>query len=171
MIPIYSKVGVPYSNKVVPDMMMETISHKTFVSLARAGALTGVTLAAHGRSWSVVARVKKTLYAIEAKRGGPREFAKPETAIKYLSGLGIKKYEVDASEYDPDAKPKNSRPDAAVKLRQAHEAVEHDKWFREQVEIGLKEADSHEAVWHDAADVEARAKERRKKALAQASAA
>lgn len=151
--------------------MTETIPHKTFASLAKAGALTGVTLTAHGRSWSVVAQVRKTLYAIEAKRGGPREFAKPETAIKYLSELGIKKYELDASAYDPDAKPSHSRPDAATKLRQAHAAAEHDAWFREQVDIGLKEADSPNAVWISHDDVKRRSAERQAALLKRANTA
>ena len=32
-------------------------------------------------------------------------------------------------------------------MRQAHEAVEHDKWFSEQVALALKEADDPAAVW------------------------
>ena len=40
-----------------------------------------------------------------------------------------------------------SREDASERLRNAHEAAAHDKWFREQVEIGLAEADDPAAEW------------------------
>ena len=40
-----------------------------------------------------------------------------------------------------------SRDDASERLRNAHEAAAHDKWFREQVEIGLAEADDPAAEW------------------------
>jgi len=46
-----------------------------------------------------------------------------------------------------------TRPDRTEAMRQAQEAVEHDKWFREQVALALQEADDPATVWisHDEA--------------------
>ncbi len=136
-------------------MTAETIEHKTFASLAKAGAVSDVTVTAHGRAWSILAKVRKTFFTVAAKRGGPREFAKFETAVIYLQELGIQRYEVDSQDFDATALPKRRREDAAAKLRQAHEAAEHDAWFREQVRIGLEEADSPTAVWVSNEDLKA----------------
>ncbi|QFY42861.1 hypothetical protein F6R98_09750 [Candidatus Methylospira mobilis] len=36
---------------------------------------------------------------------------------------------------------------ASEHMKKAHEAAEYDKWFREQVELAIKEADAPDAVW------------------------
>jgi fido (protein-threonine AMPylation protein) len=48
----------------------------------------------------------------------------------------------------------------------ASEAVSHDKWFREQVEQGIKEADDPNTLWLSNDEAEARAAERRARWLA-----
>ncbi len=53
-------------------------------------------------------------------------------------------------------------PNFIVKSDQSDESYKHDLWFREQVTIGLIEADSPEAVWSTPADVRARMKQRAK---------
>lgn len=37
--------------------------------------------------------------------------------------------------------------DASERLRRAHEAAAHDKWFRAEVEQAIKEADDPNAQW------------------------
>ncbi|WNV04073.1 hypothetical protein RP726_16865 [Candidatus Methylospira mobilis] len=39
-------------------------------------------------------------------------------------------------------------------MKKAHEAAEYDKWFREQVELAIKEADAPDAVWISHEEVE-----------------
>lgn len=114
---------------------MEMLEHKAFANMARAGGLSGVTVAAHGRSWSVVAQVRKTLFTVKAQRGGPREFAKIDSAGKYLSSVGIKHFEVDYSGFDEAAISDRSRPDAAEHLRQAHEAAQLLRTIDERVKM------------------------------------
>jgi hypothetical protein len=53
-------------------------------------------------------------------------------------------------------------PNCIVKSDQSDESYKHDVWFREQVTIGLIEADSPEAVWSTSAAVRARMKQRAK---------
>jgi hypothetical protein len=58
-----------------------------------------------------------------------------------------------------------SRGDASERLRQAHEAAGHDKWFREQVELAIKEADAPGAQWVSADDAKASWKQKRAELL------
>lgn len=48
----------------------------------------------------------------------------------------------------------------------ARNTVEHDKWFREQVEIGIREADAPDAKWYTHEDVQQRWEKRRAELLA-----
>jgi len=86
--------------------------------------------------------------ALAAKRGAIRNFARFETLVTYLKKIGIAKYQVDATQYDPvTVKAERFRDDAAERMRQAHQAAAHDKWFRAQVEQALQEADDPYTVW------------------------
>lgn len=55
---------------------------------------------------------------------------------------------MDASRFDPAAhKTERKRADAAERMKNAHEAVAHHQWLKEQVEISLAEADDPAAEW------------------------
>lgn len=98
--------------------------------------------------WRVVFHYGQATPVLAAKRGEVRTFARLETLVEYLKQLGIRKFEVDASSYDPD---RTSRPrmraDAAERLRHTHQAAAHDKWFRAEVENALQEADDPNTEW------------------------
>ena len=51
-------------------------------------------------------------------------------------------------------------------MRQAHESVEHDIWFREQVAQALQEADDPAAVWIPQAEVKIAMQRQRESLLA-----
>jgi len=77
-----------------------------------------------------------------------RTFKKFETLVGYLKGIGIAEYRVDAANFDPVAlKAQTSRPDSASRLKSAHQAAAYDKWFRDQVDEAIKEADDPNTVW------------------------
>ncbi len=80
-----------------------------------------------------------------------RLFKRMETLVSYLKEVGISRFDVDAADYSPETVKTHSRPDRAEALRRAHEAAAHDKWFREQVEEALREADDPNTEWvpHD----------------------
>jgi len=59
--------------------------------------------------------------------------------------LGVARFEVDAQGHEPGVA--RRRPDRAARIKALHAAAEHDRWFREQVEIGIKEADAPDAEW------------------------
>ena len=52
---------------------------------------------------------------------------------------------MDASDYQAEGG--KTRPDRAEAMRRAHEAAAHDKWFRDQIEEAIKEADDPNTEW------------------------
>lgn len=126
----------------------ETIDHRTVAQAVRAGAVRGAHIVGQAGGWGVVFHYGQTTPVLAAKRGEVRTFARLETLVGYLKDLGIPKFEVDASGYEPE---KTSRPrmraDAAERLRHAHQAAAHDKWFRMEVEEALQEADDPNTEW------------------------
>lgn len=126
----------------------ETIDHRTVAQAVRAGAVRGAHIVGQPGGWGVVFHYGQATPVLAARRGEVRTFARLETLVGYLKDLGIAKFEVDATGYDPD---KHSRPrmraDAAERLRHAHEAAAHDRWFRGEVEKALKEADDPNTEW------------------------
>lgn len=138
-------------------MASETIDHNTLSRLVEAGAVRGAHVIGQVGGWGVMIRygmLERPLAATRSKK--IRTFKKLETLVAYLKEIGISRFDVDATQYDPATVQTYTRPDRAEAMRQAHEAVEHDKWFREQVELGLKEADDPNAIWvsHDVVEAD-----------------
>lgn len=153
----------------------DTIDHPTLQRLARAGALNGIVVAGDPDGWAILAQVHETRYPLVGQKSGVRHFRRMESAVKYLRSVGIESFAVDAHDFDADAmRRRRRRPDAAATLKRAHEAAEYDRWFREQVAQGLKEADDPNAEWLTTEEVmesmtraiEAAAEEGEKKAKA-----
>ena len=132
----------------------ETIDHVTLERLVEAGAVRGANIVGQPGGWGVVIQYGMTERALAARRGAVRIFRKFETLVSYLKDMGISRYQVDASQFDPVVlKTERKRSDAAERLKAAHEAAAHDKWFREQVDLALAEADDPATVWVSHADV------------------
>jgi NADPH-dependent glutamate synthase beta subunit-like oxidoreductase len=141
---------------------LQTIDQNTLARLVDAGAVHGASIIGQPGGWGVVIQYGKTERALAAKRGAVRNFARFETLVGYLKKLGIAKYQVDATQYDPaTVKNERFRDDAAERMRHAHEAAAHDKWFRAQVEQALHEADDPTTVWLSNEEVKAHSAARR----------
>jgi len=131
-----------------------TIDHNTLSRLVEAGAVRGAHVIGQTGGWGVMIKygmLERPLSATRSKK--IRTFKKLETLVAYLKEIGISRFDVDATQYDPATVQTYTRPDRAEAMRQAHEAVEHDKWFRQQVAQALQEADDPATVWipHDEA--------------------
>ncbi|WP_244130564.1 hypothetical protein [Burkholderia latens] len=87
--------------------------------------------------WALSARCGAHDRFLSAKRGDVRVFRRFETLVGFLRDIGISRFDVDASTFDPDAAGRASRSDRAAALKAAHEAAAHDRWFREQVKQAL----------------------------------
>lgn len=129
-------------------MPAETIDHATLSRLVEAGAVRGAHVVGQEGGWAVMVRYGMAERALAAQRSRHvRLFKRMETLVSYLRELGISRFDVDAAAFAATVPAARKRPDRAEALRRAHEAAEHDKWFREQVEIGVKEADDPNAKW------------------------
>jgi hypothetical protein len=141
-----------------------TIDQPTLERLVEAGAVHGANIVGSPGGWSVVIQYGKTERRLAARRGSVRSFARFETLVAYLKKMGITQFQVDASEYDPvTVKGERFREDAAERMRHAHEAAAHDKWFRAQVAQAIVEADDPATAWLTNEEVNAHSAARRAK--------
>lgn len=124
----------------------DTIDHVTLQHLVEAGAVRGADVVGQPGGWGVVVKYGMTQRALAARRGAIRVFSRFETLVNYLKGIGISQFNVNASNYDPTDK-KTHRPDSAVRMKRTFDAAEHDKWFRDQVEEGIRQANDPNTVW------------------------
>jgi len=123
----------------------DTIDHVTLQHLVEAGAVRGADVVGQPGGWGVIIKYGMVERALAARRGAVRVFGRFETLVNYLKGMGISQFNVNASDYDPADK--KTRPDSSERMKRTFDAAEHDKWFREQVEEALLEADKPDAIW------------------------
>lgn len=115
-------------------MTAHTIDHSTLELLVEAGSVKGANIVGHPGGWGVVVQLGMTERALAAKRGAVRNFRKFETLVGYLREIGIVKYQVDATQYDPAAlQVERTRSDASQRLTDAHEAVAYRNWLEGKV--------------------------------------
>lgn len=116
----------------------DTIDHTTLARLVEAGAVRGAEVIGHRGGWGVVVKYGMTERVLAARRGAARTFRKFETLVSYLKELGISQYNVNASDFDPEALKKSRvRPDASERMRSTFEAKAHTDWIREKVAESL----------------------------------
>lgn len=115
----------------------QTIDHATLSSLVEAGAVRATQIVGHPGGWGVIIQYGMTQRTLAAKRGAIRIFRRFETLARYLRGLGIVSYQVDASQYDPVALQSARRADASARLKHAHEAAAYDTWLHAKVGVSL----------------------------------
>lgn len=129
-------------------MAQETIDHSTLSRLVEAGAVRGAHVVGQKGGWAVLVQYGMSERPLAAQRSRQvRVWRKFETLVGYLREIGIAKFDVDAVNYDPDQLHATKRPDRAAALRRAHEAAEHDQWFRAEVQSALIEADDPATQW------------------------
>lgn len=125
----------------------DTIDHTTLQRLVEAGAVRGADVIGQPGGWGIIIKYGMVERALAARRGAIRVFRHLETLVNYLREIGISQFNVNAANYDPAATTRPSRPDTSERLKRMHDAAEHDKWFREQVQEAIREADKPGAVW------------------------
>jgi hypothetical protein len=122
------------STAVLPDI----VDGKTAERLAEGQVIQAATIFGRPGGWAVRIRYGSTERVIAAQRTQhPRLWRNLNTAAAYVRDtLGMARFDVDATAHDPGAVDR-SRPDTAERQRRAHEAAEHDRWFRAQVQKTL----------------------------------
>src|ERR1700689_3206261 len=128
---------------------MQTLTLEQLRATAQAGGVASVTLKAAGGTFlvAVATRSGGDGVLITTRTKEPRHFADPRKAMLLLRAMGIATAQLDISQWNPDETTIGTpRPDRAVALKRAHEAAAHDRWFRAQVEQGLREANDPATV-------------------------
>ncbi len=133
-------------------MATQTIDHSTLSRLVEAGAICAASVIGQADGWALSVKYGVSERYLAAQRSGKlRLFRKLETVTLYLKNLGISHFDVDASGYDAAINSQHKRPDRAEALKRAHEAADHDVWFRQQVQGALESSEQANAVFvsHD----------------------
>ncbi|SJM91548.1 conserved hypothetical protein [Crenothrix polyspora] len=134
-------------------MATQTIDHSTLSRLVEAGAVCAASVIGQADGWALSVKYGVSERYLAAQRSGKlRLFRKLETVMLYLKNLGISHFDVDASGYDAaQVNSQHKRPDRAEALKRAHEAANHDAWFRKQVQSAMESSDQANAVFisHD----------------------
>jgi hypothetical protein len=123
----------------------DTIDHVTLQHLVEAGAVKGADVVGQPGGWGIVIKYGMTERALAARRGAIRIFSRFETLVNYLKNIGISQFNVNASNYD--SSDKRSRPDSSERMKRTFDAADHNKWFREQVENGIQQANDPKTMW------------------------
>jgi hypothetical protein len=121
---------------------MQNLTLEQLRATAQAGGISSVTLRAEGGSFliSVATRSGGNGLLVTTRAKEPRRFADPRHVMLLLREMGIATAQIDTSNWNPaEGTTGTPRPDRAAAMKRAHEAVAHDRWFRAQVEEGLRE--------------------------------
>lgn len=110
-------------------MNTNTLNHNALTHLVEANAINSATATADGDTWALNILVGDTDKTVMAKNSGKaRIWRKLDTLARYLQKMGINKFQIDVSNYDPSQK-SLTRPDSASTLKRTHRA---HKSFQQQ---------------------------------------
>jgi len=122
-------------------MADDKISQTTLITLVEADAIHSASVVGEASGFYIAVKYGETEKVLAARTGNVRFFRSMDTVVDYLrKTIGLGRFNVDMQNYDP-AQMKDAgrkRPDRKEAMMKVNQAVERDKWFREQVEIGLK---------------------------------
>ncbi len=125
-------------------MADDKISQTTFKTLVEADAVRSTSVVGESSGFYIAVKYGESEKVLAARTGTVRFFRSMDTVVDYLrKTIGIGSFSVDMKNYDPE-KMKDAgrkRPDRKEAMKKVNQAVERDKWFRQQVEIGLKSAE------------------------------
>lgn len=119
---------------------MQQLTLEQFRATVEAGGVMTVTLKANGAAFAMQAETRRgDAVLVDSRRKQPRMFTDPRKAMMILRDMGIRNAKLDTAAWQPEQADilRKPRPAAAAQMKAAHEAAGHDKWFRQQVEIGL----------------------------------
>lgn len=136
-------------------MSLQLINQRTLKQLVDDGIVRSATAMSRENQWEVVVhygRVQKVLATTPGNK--IRTWSKMDTLIEYLAKLGITRLETDLTGYKVGPKSSRKRPDRSAALLQAHGALKHEVWFKQQVKMSLEQAKSPSAVWISQEDME-----------------
>lgn len=145
--------------------MSNTIDTAVARQMVEASAIRGVSIIGQPGGWSVILKMGVTEKPLGTQRTDkPRIWRSLDACMGYIiNELRIVRLDgLDASNFSKGDIAHQVRADSSVRLKRAHAAAAYDKWFIEQVEEGIREADDPSTVLipHDVvkADMDAQRK-------------
>lgn len=121
--------------------------------LVSMGAVKTATILGQKGGFAVLANMGMQERILANKVGQVRMFATTDTAVKELARLGLSSFIVDITHYEKGLL-RAPRTDVVERARRASAALEHEKWFRAQVDEALRQEEqgvaslhSHDATW------------------------
>lgn len=125
-------------------MAEDKISQTTLKTLVEADAIHSASVVGEASGFYIAVKYGETEKVLTARAGNVRFFRSMDTVVDYLrKTIGIGRFNVDMANYDPEQMKDTGRkrPDRKEAMMKVNQAVERDKWFRQQVEMGLKSAE------------------------------
>lgn len=129
-------------------MADDKISQTTLKTLVEADAIRSASVVGEASGFYIAVKYGENEKVLTARAGNIRFFRSMDTVVDYLrKTIGIGRFNVDMANYDPEQMKDagRKRPDRKEAMKKVNEAVERDKWFRQQVEMGLKSIDQGKA--------------------------
>ena len=103
----------------------DSIDHLALSRLVEAQAVRGADVVGQPGGWGIIIKYGMVERPLVTRSGRLRIFRRFDSLVSYLKDIGIAKYIVDASGYDPAAvKSTIVRPDASQRLKRAFEALD-----------------------------------------------
>jgi hypothetical protein len=122
-------------------MAEDKISQTTLKTLVEADAIRSTSVVGESSGFYIAVKYGDSEKVLAARTGNVRFFRSMDTVVDYLrKTIGIGRFNVEMANYDP-AQMKDTgrkRPDRKEAMKKVNQAVERDKWFRQQVEIGIE---------------------------------
>ena len=135
--------------------MLQPIKPESFRELVRSGAVKSATILGQKGGYAVLASIGVQKRPLGTRNGEVRVFSTADTAIKLLRELGVYHADLDVTHYEAGSL-RPGRPDTAKKNREANAALEHDRWFRAQVQDALDKIENgnaefidHDTMWNE----------------------
>lgn len=130
-------------------MTTETIDHTMLSRLTEAGAVRSTHVIGQSGGWGVLVKFGMTERALATQRSHQvRIFRKFDTLVRYLKGVGIERFDVDAANYGADSlTATRSRPDQAQAMKEAHEAAAYNQWIKAEIQEAID--DPRPSIPHD----------------------
>ncbi len=122
-------------------MADDKISQTTLKTLVEANAVRSASVIGEANGFYIAVKYGETEKMLTARTGKVRFFRSMDTVVDYLrQTIGIARFSVDMKNYDPEKMKEagRKRPDRKEAMKKVNQAVERDKWFQEQIAVGMK---------------------------------
>lgn len=118
--------------------MSECIDDTTLSRMVKAGVVHSVHVIGQAGGWTVMVDDGKHKYPLASRNMSVvRVWRRFETLVSYFKDIGLSQFEVDAANFEQDSTSRAKRTDQVEALTMAHEAADHEKWFRKQVQASI----------------------------------